>query len=53
MVVAVRAGAISGTIAGPAGQWRDVLRSEERSFASNTRVQDLTGDFGIAVYERL
>ena len=53
VVVAVRAGAVEGTIDGPGGQWRDVLRGEERSFDSRTRVQDVAGELGIAVYERL
>jgi (1->4)-alpha-D-glucan 1-alpha-D-glucosylmutase len=51
-VVAVRAGVVPGTIDAPGGQWRDVLRSEERSFDSRTPVQDVVGDLGIAVLER-
>jgi hypothetical protein len=30
-----------------------VLRSEERSFDSRTPVQDVVGELGIAVFERL
>ena len=52
-VVAVRAGVVPGTITGPGGKWRDVLRSEERSFDSRTPVQDIVGELGIAVFERL
>jgi (1->4)-alpha-D-glucan 1-alpha-D-glucosylmutase len=52
-VVAVRAGVVPGTIDAPGGQWRDVLRSEERSFDSRTPVQDVVGELGIAVFERL
>ncbi len=52
-VVAVRAGAIPGTIDAPGGQWRDVLRGEEHSFDSRTQVQDVVGELGIAVFERL
>ncbi|HUA70199.1 MAG TPA: malto-oligosyltrehalose synthase [Solirubrobacteraceae bacterium] len=53
VIVAVRAGTVPGTIDGPDGQWRDVLRSEERSFGSRTPVQDVVGELGIAVFERL
>ena len=53
VVVAVRAGAVEGTIDGPGGQWRDVLRSEERSFDSRTPVKDIAVELGIAVFERL
>ncbi|HEV3389115.1 MAG TPA: malto-oligosyltrehalose synthase [Solirubrobacteraceae bacterium] len=52
-VVAVRAGVVPGTIDAPGGQWRDVLRGEERSFDSRTPVQDVVGGLGIAVFERL
>jgi hypothetical protein len=44
---------VQGTIDGPGGQWRDVLRSEERSFDPRTPVQDIAGELGIAVFERL
>ena len=46
-------GRVEGTIEAPRGQWRDVLRGEERSFGSRTRVQDIVGELGIAVFERL
>jgi (1->4)-alpha-D-glucan 1-alpha-D-glucosylmutase len=52
-VVAVRAGVVPGTIDAPGGQWRDVLRGEERSFDSRSPVQDVVGELGIAVFERL
>ncbi len=54
VVVAVRAGAVAGALEGPgAGRWRDVLRSDERSFDARTPVQDVVGELGIAVFERL
>jgi (1->4)-alpha-D-glucan 1-alpha-D-glucosylmutase len=53
VAVAVRSGPVEGTIEAPRGQWRDVLRSEERSFGSRTRAQDIVSELGIAVFERL
>jgi (1->4)-alpha-D-glucan 1-alpha-D-glucosylmutase len=53
VAVAVRSGPVEGTIEAPRGQWRDVLRGEERSFGSRTRVQDIMSELGIAVFERL
>jgi (1->4)-alpha-D-glucan 1-alpha-D-glucosylmutase len=53
VAVAVRSGPVEGTIEAPRGQWRDVLRGEERSFGSRTRTQDIVSEFGIAVLERL
>jgi (1->4)-alpha-D-glucan 1-alpha-D-glucosylmutase len=51
--VAVRSGPVEGTVEAPRGQWRDVLRGEERSFGSRTRVRDIVGELGIGVFERL
>jgi (1->4)-alpha-D-glucan 1-alpha-D-glucosylmutase len=53
VAVAVRSGPAEGTVEAPRGDWRDVLRGEERSFGSRTRVQDIVGDLGIAVFERV
>jgi (1->4)-alpha-D-glucan 1-alpha-D-glucosylmutase len=53
VAVAVRSGPVEGTIEAPRGQWRDVLRGEERSFGSRTRAQDIFSELGIAVFERL
>ena len=53
VAVAVRSGPVEGTLEAPRGQWRDVLRGEERSFGSRTQVQDVVGELGIAVLERL
>jgi (1->4)-alpha-D-glucan 1-alpha-D-glucosylmutase len=53
VTVAVRSGPVEGTIEAPRGQWRDVLRGEERSFGSRTRVRDIMSELGIAVFERL
>ncbi len=52
VAVAVRSGPVEGTVEVPRGQWRDVLRGEERSFGSRTPVQTIVGDLGIAVFER-
>ncbi len=51
--VTVRNGPVEGTVEVPRGQWRDVLRGEERSFGSRTQVHSIVGDLGIAVFERL
>jgi (1->4)-alpha-D-glucan 1-alpha-D-glucosylmutase len=54
VVVAVRAGAVRGLLEAPGGgRWRDVLRSEERSLDSRMPLQDIAGELGIAVFERL
>ena len=53
VAVTVRNGPVEGTVEVPRGQWRDVLRGEERSFGSRTQVQTIVGDLGIAVFERL
>ncbi len=37
----------------PGGQWRDVLGGGDRSFETGTPVAELTGEHGVAVYERL
>jgi (1->4)-alpha-D-glucan 1-alpha-D-glucosylmutase len=53
VAVAVRSGPVEGTVEAPRGEWRDVLRGEERTFGSWTRVQDIVSELGIAVFERL
>ena len=52
VAVAVRSGPVEGTVETPRGEWRDILRGEERSFDSHTPVQDIVGEVGIAVFER-
>jgi (1->4)-alpha-D-glucan 1-alpha-D-glucosylmutase len=54
VVAATRAPPFDGTVAGlPGGQWRDVLRGDERSFGSGEPVARLVGESGLAVFERL
>jgi (1->4)-alpha-D-glucan 1-alpha-D-glucosylmutase len=53
VAVTVRNGPVEGTVEAPRGQWRDVLRGEERSFGSLSQVQNIVGELGIAVLERL
>jgi (1->4)-alpha-D-glucan 1-alpha-D-glucosylmutase len=53
VVVALRPQIGEGDLAAPGGRWRDVLRGEERSFASSEPLGRLLGDRGVAVYERL
>ncbi|MGH2883711.1 MAG: malto-oligosyltrehalose synthase [Solirubrobacteraceae bacterium] len=52
VAVAVRSGPVEGTVEAPRGQWRDVLRGEERSFGSRTRLRDIVSELGIGVFER-
>ncbi len=53
VVVGVRSATPEGTLAGPSGRWRDVLRGEERSFAAVEPLARVLNDDGIAIYERL
>jgi len=53
VVVGVRSAAPEGRLACPGGRWRDVLRGEERSFASSEPLAGVLDERGIAVYERL
>ena len=53
VAVGVREGAGEGIIAAPEGQWRDVLRGDERSFSGREPASDVLGELGIAVFERL
>jgi (1->4)-alpha-D-glucan 1-alpha-D-glucosylmutase len=53
VAVAVRSGPVEGTVEAPRGRWRDVLRGEEHSFGSRTRMEDVVSELGIAVFERL
>ena len=54
-VVALREDAIPGATLtdAPAGDWRDVLTGEERSFDSRQPLGRLLNDYGIGVFERL
>ncbi len=52
VAVAVRLGEIEGELHAPRGRWRDVLRGEERSFASREPLARVLGDYGLAVFER-
>ena len=53
VAVAVREGADDDVIAGAEGQWRDVLRGDERTFSRREPASALLGEHGIAVIERL
>jgi (1->4)-alpha-D-glucan 1-alpha-D-glucosylmutase len=53
VAVGVRDGAGEGVIAAPSGQWRDVLRGDERSFSGREPASGVLGEYGIAVFERL
>jgi (1->4)-alpha-D-glucan 1-alpha-D-glucosylmutase len=53
VAVAVRDGARDGFIAGPKGQWRDVLYGDERSFDRREPLAGVLGEHDIAVFERL
>jgi (1->4)-alpha-D-glucan 1-alpha-D-glucosylmutase len=53
VAVGVREGADEGVIAVPGGQWRDVLRGDERSFGGREPASGVLGEHGIAVFERL
>jgi (1->4)-alpha-D-glucan 1-alpha-D-glucosylmutase len=53
VLVAVRDGAGEGVVAAPEGRWRDILRGDERSFNRRHSLDDLLGEFGVGVFERL
>jgi len=53
VAVGVREGADEGVIAAPEGQWRDVLRGDERSFSAREPASGVLGEHAIAVFERL
>ncbi len=54
VVVATRTTPFEGTLTDlPGGQWRDVLRGDERSFDSAVPVARAVGEHGVAVFERL
>jgi (1->4)-alpha-D-glucan 1-alpha-D-glucosylmutase len=53
VAVGVREGFGDGVIATPDGQWRDVLRGDERSFSGREPASSVLGEHGIAVFERL
>jgi len=54
VVVAIRNPPYEGTVTGlPGGQWRDVLRGDERSFSGQEPIGRLVAGAGVAVFERL
>jgi (1->4)-alpha-D-glucan 1-alpha-D-glucosylmutase len=54
VLAALRDAPSEGTLSDlPGGQWRDVLRGDERSFAAREPVARLVGEQGVAVFERL
>ena len=54
VVVAIRQPPFEDTLTElPGGQWRDVLRGDERSFGAREAVARLVGEHGVAVFERL
>jgi (1->4)-alpha-D-glucan 1-alpha-D-glucosylmutase len=52
VVVHTRPGPAEGGLPAPAGEWRDVLRGELRSFQGSEPLAQIVDDRGIAVYER-
>jgi (1->4)-alpha-D-glucan 1-alpha-D-glucosylmutase len=53
-VVGIRRTPVEAVLAGlPGGQWRDVLRGDERSFGAREPAARLLGEDGVAVFERL
>ena len=53
VLAALRNAPFEGTLTDlPGGQWRDVLRGDERSFNSRESVAGLVGEHGVAVLER-
>ncbi len=53
VLVAVRGGPLAGSFEGPGGRWRDVLRGEERRFASAEPLDRVLDRHSFAVFERL
>ena len=54
VLAALRNAPFEGTLTGlPGGQWRDVLRGDERSFDAREPIARLVGEHGVAVFERL
>ncbi|MGP0037991.1 MAG: malto-oligosyltrehalose synthase [Solirubrobacteraceae bacterium] len=53
VLAALRNAPFEGTLTDlPGGQWRDVLRGDERSFNTRESVAGLVGEHGVAVLER-
>lgn len=46
-------GDADAAVAAPGGRWRDVLRGEERTFATSEPLVQLVGRWGLAVFERI
>jgi (1->4)-alpha-D-glucan 1-alpha-D-glucosylmutase len=53
VAVATRSQWDEGVIEAPRGQWRNVLRGDERSFDSREPLSNLLGEHGLAVFERV
>jgi hypothetical protein len=53
VAVAVRENFEDEVLSAPGGRWRDVLRGEERSFASSERLARVVDELGVGVFERL
>jgi (1->4)-alpha-D-glucan 1-alpha-D-glucosylmutase len=53
VAVGVREGFGEGVLAAPQGQWRDVLRGDERSFSGREPLAAVLGELGVAVFERM
>jgi (1->4)-alpha-D-glucan 1-alpha-D-glucosylmutase len=53
VLVALRPDPGDGTFEAPGGRWRDVLRGEQRSFSARTRLGEVLGRRGVAVFERV
>ncbi len=57
VIVAIDPGAIGEGVGGsvelPGGRWRDLVRGDERSFDPRCALDEVIGEHGLAVYERL
>jgi (1->4)-alpha-D-glucan 1-alpha-D-glucosylmutase len=53
VAVATRSQWDEGAVEAPRGQWRNVLRGDERSFGSREPLSNLLGEHGLAVFERV
>jgi (1->4)-alpha-D-glucan 1-alpha-D-glucosylmutase len=52
-VVQVRSGSPGAMLDGPGGRWRELLSGQERSFNGPVSVDQLVGELGVTVFERL
>jgi (1->4)-alpha-D-glucan 1-alpha-D-glucosylmutase len=53
VLVAVRPEPGDATFEAPGGIWRDVLRGEQRGFSAQTRMSEVLGARGAAIFERV